>query len=110
MKKIFLLFLICLLLSPVILADEKPDYEYGKVSFKKHFDSSKAMGKITNNTSKSDNRAFFLITVYNENKEIINTATIIIPNFTAHSTKTFDCYITDTLPSEIHYYSIQYDD
>lgn len=61
------------------------------------------LGEITNNSGKDYDMAIFTLSIYSEDKKLIDAPTFIIHNFANGSTVTFGAASTQKLPDKILY-------
>ena len=89
--------------------NKKTTLEYSNITFKKQGPHTKVIGEIKNNMDRSFSTAHFKITVYDKDKNILDSSNILIPNLSSGQNKTFYTYIINILPNQIKYYKLQFE-
>jgi|GEM_PF-2275447 len=75
-----------------------PAFAYANVSSRREeYGGFRIIGEITNNSGRSFQIASFTLSVYDSNGRLVDTAPIVISNFAAGRTKSFDAHV-ETLP------------
>ncbi len=68
-----------------------------------HFGGAKFIGEVTNHSGKSYKLANFVLSVYTEDRQLIDTAAFVVTNLRNGQTKTFSALFADELPSGLSY-------
>jgi len=68
-----------------------------------------AVGEVLNNSGRSYSLAIFIISVYDENEQLIDTGHINISNFGNGSTKSYTAILIKASAAEIKKYKVQYE-
>jgi len=80
-------------------SDANAAFVYGNVSSRRpEYGGFRVIGEITNNSGRTYQMATFTLSIYDSNRRLVDTAPILMMNFAAGATKSFDAYV-ETLPS-----------
>lgn len=82
---------------------------YENVSFKSGMLGNQALGEITNESGKNYQLANFILSVYNKNEELLDTAYINISNIPNGVTKSFQAFLLNTSIDQVSFYKIQFE-
>jgi hypothetical protein len=84
------------------VSELETDMEFSKLMYRESYGMTTISGEVTNSTS--SNHAFsFIITFYDENENIIGTATGFIQNIEPSQTKTFETVTMDNVKGAKNY-------
>ena len=92
--------------------DAKPagnGFFYSNVSISTGMLGTQCLGEMTNNSDRDYTFVNFIVSVYDENEKLIETADIIISNFTKGDKKSFEALLIDSQASQIASYKIQFE-
>jgi hypothetical protein len=70
---------------------------------------NQALGEITNESGKNYQSAIFILSVYNKNEELLDTAYIDISNIPNGVTKSFQTFLLNTSIDQVSFYKIQFE-
>ena len=70
---------------------------------------TQCLGEMTNNSGRDYTLANFIVSVYDENEKLIETAYINISNFAKDDKKSFEALLIDSQASQIASYKIQFE-
>lgn len=88
--------------------NNKPDFEYKNISFKDNGNYIKVIGEITNNSGKDYKVANFMISVYNNEGNLVSTGYANISNLSNGQTKSINTLI-EGQRSKVSKYKIQFE-
>ena len=92
--------------------DAKPagsGFFYSNVSISTGMLGTQCLGEMTNNSDRDYTFVNFIVSVYDENEKLIETADIIISNFAKDDKKSFEALLIDSQASQIASYKIQFE-
>lgn len=82
---------------------------YSNVSISTGMLGTQCLGEMTNNSGRDYTLANFIVSVYDENDRLIETAYINISNFAKDDKKSFEALLIDSQASQIASYKIQFE-
>ena len=92
--------------------DAKPagsGFLYSNVSISTGMLGTQCLGEMTNNSGRDYTIANFIVSVYDENEKLIETAYINISNFAKGDKKSFETLLIDSQADQIASYKIQFE-
>ena len=92
--------------------DAKPagsGFFYSNVSISTGLLGTQCLGEMTNNSGRDYTLANFIVSAYDENEKLIETAYINISNFSKGDKKSFETLLIDSQANQIASYKIQFE-